>query len=63
MNNLLNFFVKHSSWFVFIIYVIASCVLLFRDNPYQQSVYLTSANALSATVYGDRLFSPEGHQR
>ena len=51
MNNLLNFFVKHSSWFVFIIYVIASCVLLFRDNPYQQSVYLTSANALSATVY------------
>ena len=51
MNNLLNFFVKHSSWFVFIIYVIASCVLLFRDNPYQQSVYLTSANSLSATVY------------
>jgi len=51
MNNLLNFFLKHSSWLVFLIYLIASCVLLFKDNPYQQSVYLTSANAVSATVY------------
>ena len=51
MKNLLDFFVKHSSWFVFTFYVIASCVLLFRDNPYQQSVYLTSANAVTATVY------------
>ena len=51
MNNLLNFFVKHSSWFIFIIYVVLSCVMLFRDNPYQQSVYLTSANSVTATVY------------
>ena len=51
MNNLLNFFVKHSAWFIFTIYVILSLVLLFRDNPYQQSVYLTSANAASAAVY------------
>jgi rod shape-determining protein MreC len=26
-------------------------VLLFKDNPYQQSVYLTSANRVSAAVY------------
>jgi rod shape-determining protein MreC len=51
MNNLLNFFIKHSAWFIFTIYVILSLVLLFRDNPYQQSVYLTSANAASAAVY------------
>ena len=51
MNNLLNFFVKHSAWFIFAIYVILSLVLLFKDNPYQQSVYLTSANSVSATVY------------
>ena len=51
MNNLLNFFIKHSAWFIFAIYVILSLVLLFRDNPYQQSVYLTSANSLSAAVY------------
>ena len=51
MKNLLDFFVKHSSWFVFTVYVVMSCVLLFRDNPYQQSVYLTSANGVTATVY------------
>ena len=51
MNNLLNFFVKHSAWFIFAFYVILSLVLLFRDNPYQQSVYLTSANSVSAALY------------
>ena len=51
MNNLLSFFIKHSAWLVFMVYMILSLVLLFRDNPYQQSVYLTSANALSATTY------------
>ena len=51
MNNLLNFFVKHSAWFIFAVYVILSLVLLFKDNPYQQSVYLTSANTVSAAVY------------
>lgn len=51
MKNLLDFFIKHSSWFVLILYVIVSCALLFRNNPYQQSVYLTSANAVCATVY------------
>jgi len=34
MNNLLNFLIKHVSWFVFMFYVITSCVLLFRNNPY-----------------------------
>ena len=51
MNNLLNFFVKHCAWFIFAIYVILSLVLLFKDNPFQQSVYLTSANRVSAAVY------------
>ncbi|MBQ6166519.1 MAG: rod shape-determining protein MreC [Muribaculaceae bacterium] len=51
MNNLLNFFIKHCAWFIFAIYVILSLVLLFKDNPYQQSVYLTSANQMSAAVY------------
>lgn len=51
MKNLLDFFIKHSAWFVLLLYVILSCVLLFRNNPYQQSVYLTSANAVCATVY------------
>ena len=51
MNNLLKFFLRHSSWFVFIFYVVINCVLLFQTNPYQQSVYLTSANAVSSAVY------------
>ena len=51
MNNLLNFIVKHIPWFIFIIYLIISLVLLFNNNPYQQSVYLSSANGISSTVY------------
>ncbi len=51
MRNLLDFFIKHSVWFVFTFFVILSCILLFKNNPYQQSVYLTSANSVSSTVY------------
>ncbi|MDE5838418.1 MAG: rod shape-determining protein MreC [Paramuribaculum sp.] len=51
MRNLINFFFRYSSWILFIIYVVVSCVLLFRNNPYQQYVYLTSANAVSAEIY------------
>lgn len=51
MNNLINFFVKHVSWFVLAIYVVVSCALLFNNNPYQQNVYLTSANGISSSVY------------
>ena len=50
MNNLVNFFIKNSSWFIFAFYVILSLVLLFRSNPFQQSVYLTSANGTVATI-------------
>ena len=50
MNNLINFFIKNSSWFFFAFYVILSLVLLFRSNPFQQSVYLTSANGTVATI-------------
>lgn len=52
MRNLLNFLIKYNSWFVFAFYVLLSCVLLFRDNVYQQSVYLTSANGVCTAVNG-----------
>ncbi|MEF9923955.1 MAG: rod shape-determining protein MreC [Muribaculaceae bacterium] len=51
MRNLINFFLRYSTWFVFIIYVVISCTLLFKSNPYQHYVYLTSANKVSASVY------------
>lgn len=50
VNNLINFLVKHITWFIVLFYVTVSCVLLFQHNPYQQSVWLSSANSLTATV-------------
>ncbi|WP_289158005.1 rod shape-determining protein MreC [uncultured Muribaculum sp.] len=52
MRDLLDFLFKYSKWLLFVIYVVASCVLLFRNNPYQHHIFLTSANTVSATVYG-----------
>ena len=51
MRNLLYFLLKHSSWIVYTFYVILSCVLLFRFNPYHQSAFFSSANEVSARVY------------
>ena len=36
---------------LFILYVLISCSLLFNNNPYQHSVFLTSANSVSTGVY------------
>ena len=52
MRELLQFFIRNSKWFVFAIYVVASCVLLFTFNPYQHHVYLTSASQIAGAVYG-----------
>lgn len=52
MRTLLNFIIRYSSWFVYAFYIVLSCVLLFNNNPYQQSVYLTSANSISTSIYG-----------
>lgn len=51
MREIFNFFIRYSKWFVFAIYTIVSLVLLINSNPVHQSVYLTSANGVSATVY------------
>lgn len=51
MRNLINFIIKYSSWILFLVYVTISCVLLFQNNPYQHSIYLTSANAVSTALY------------
>lgn len=51
MRNLFGFFVKYGSWFLFVIYLAISCVWLFTDRRYQQSVYLTSANSVSSSIY------------
>lgn len=52
MRNLLNFILRYSTWFVFTFYVLLSVALLVAGNSYQQSVYLTSANIISGSIYG-----------
>ncbi len=47
-----DFIIRHSSWFVFVFFAVLSCMLLFKSNPYQHSIYFTSANVVSSTVYG-----------
>ena len=51
MRNLLNFLVKYNYWFLFILLEVASFVLLFRFNRYQQSVFFTSANVVAGKLY------------
>lgn len=51
MRNLLNFIIRYGTWFLFAFYVLLSCALLFSHNSYQQSVYLSSANTVSNSVF------------
>lgn len=51
MRELITFFIRHGKWLVFTIYVVASCMMLFRGVPYQHHVFLTSANSVASGVY------------
>lgn len=51
MRDLINFIIRFSSWLVFAFYVTLSCIMLFNNQPYQHHVLLTSANAVSASIY------------
>lgn len=51
VRNLINFLFRYSAWILFIVYTVASCVLLFRNNPYQHHVFLTSANSVTSGIY------------
>lgn len=51
MENLIYFFLRWRPWMLFAIYMVVGSMLLFNNNPYQHSVYLTSANSVTSTVY------------
>lgn len=51
MRNLIDFFIRYSSWFLFTFYVVLSCMLLFERNPYHHHVILSSAGRVSNWVY------------
>ena len=51
MHNLAVFIQKYHHWFLFLFLEILSFILLFRHNGYQSSVWFTSANIVSGTIY------------
>jgi rod shape-determining protein MreC len=51
MKTLLKFFVTYGIYFIFVLLEVISLLLVVNNNHYQQSVFLSSCNKLSATVY------------
>ena len=51
MHNLAVFIQKYHYWFLFLFLELLSFILLFRHNGYQSSVWFTSANIVSGTIY------------
>ncbi|MCH5328221.1 MAG: rod shape-determining protein MreC [Coprobacter sp.] len=51
MRKLIYFLIRHSSWLLYTLYAVVSLLLLVKYNPYQQSVYLSSANRLAGSIY------------
>lgn len=51
MHNLLNFLVKNSYWFLFVLLEVISFYFIFSENSYQRSVFLNSSNEVSGKIY------------
>lgn len=51
MRTLADFFMRHGAWFVFLLLAGISCYMLFRGNPYQQAVFMTSAGRVTSGIY------------
>lgn len=52
MRNLINFILRYGAWFIFFFYVILSCAILFTYNVYHSSIYFSSANKITGSIYG-----------
>lgn len=50
MRQLLDNLKRHLHWVVFLLLEVVSLVLLFRFNPYQESVWFSRANQVSASI-------------
>ncbi len=50
MENLLEFIKKYHHWFLFVLLEVISLIMLFQYNSYQNSVWLSSANAVAGKV-------------
>lgn len=51
MRNLINFIIKNSYWFIFIILEIICFYFVFSNNSYQKSVFLNSTGEFTGRIY------------
>lgn len=51
MRNLINFILRNSHWMLGVLLIAFSFYLVFANNSYQRSVYLTSANNVMGWIY------------
>ncbi len=51
MKTLLKFFVTYGIYFIFILLEVGSLLLVVNNNNFQRSVFLTSCNGISASIY------------
>ncbi len=51
MKTLLKFFITYGIYFIFVLLEIGSLILVVNNNHFQRSVFLTSCNSFSATLY------------
>lgn len=51
MWNLIQFFAKNSPFFTWLLLAIISLVMVFTGNPYQRSVWFSSANVVTGSIY------------
>ncbi|MCL1943666.1 MAG: rod shape-determining protein MreC [Candidatus Azobacteroides sp.] len=51
MQNLINFLIRYNTWLFFVVLEIVCLTLVFTFNPYQQSIYISSANQVSGKFY------------
>ena len=51
MQNLINFLIRYNSWLFFVALETVCLILVFTYNPYQERVYITSANQISGKLY------------
>jgi rod shape-determining protein MreC len=51
MRNLIDFLIRNVHWWLFVLLMFVSSVLIVRDNAYQRSIYLSSANEICGGIY------------
>src|ERR1700741_1479995 len=54
MRNLWRFISKYNAFFLFVIFEVASLIILVKNNSYQRAAFLNSANTVVGQLYADR---------